>query len=380
MHALGSKRSVTPKLDAYAARSALFRYAFAQGPSTRLSFPALFTSRWDSQIKKRAAPGSRPSAIDDSEQMLAEVLSAEGYDTQAVVPDAYFRRSRWPSLTAGFKQVIDTAAKLAVTHNSAAVTDAALSVINHDRKKPLFLWVHYYDAHSPHVQPADIQPFGTDRSDIYDAELKLVDREVGRLLATIEARHSDNAVVFLTGDHGIAFDEGRHGRFNYGYDLSTNVLHVPLIVAGPQVRTQVLDSIVSTMDIAPTITNLLRIKRPKSFEGASLLPELFSGHVTRPARLVHEFFLEERLWEQREPLEQISLRTDQYNLVHDRVRGVYALYDWRADYLESTNLADVPEKQRELQALKQQLALMTYRVYPRARASAAQAVAKVPGR
>jgi arylsulfatase A-like enzyme len=98
------------------------------------------------------------------------------------------------------------------------------------------------------------------------------------------------------------------------------------------------------------------------------------------ARLLHEFFLQERLWEQREPLEQVSLRTDQYNLVHDRTRGVFALYDFRADYLEQKNLADAPDKRRELQALKQQLALMTYRVYGRARASSAQATAKVPER
>ena len=61
MHALGSERVVTPMLDAFAARSALFRYAFAQGPSTRLSFPSLFTSRWDTQIKKRRHPAvARP--------------------------------------------------------------------------------------------------------------------------------------------------------------------------------------------------------------------------------------------------------------------------------------------------------------------------------
>ena len=61
MQALGYGRKVTPNLDAFAQRSALFRYTFSQGPSTRLSFPAMFTSRWDSEIKKRIdGGGSRP--------------------------------------------------------------------------------------------------------------------------------------------------------------------------------------------------------------------------------------------------------------------------------------------------------------------------------
>ena len=236
----------------------------------------MFTSRWDTQIAQRLI-GSHPYPIEDSEQLLAELLQQSGYDTVAVLSDVYFRKNRWGSLLQGFKQVIDSPIKHSGPHNSVEVTDAALAALSKPRKKPLFLWVHYYDAHSPHVQPVEVPPFGTRRGDIYDAELKLVDREVGRLLATIDTRLADGALVFLTGDHGIAFDEGRHGRFNYGYDLSTCVLHVPLIVTGPMVRRQVLDSIVSTMDIAPTIVNLTRSKRGVRFEGASLVPELFRG-------------------------------------------------------------------------------------------------------
>ena len=41
--------------------------------------------------------------------------------------------------------------------------------------------------------------------------------------------------MIVTGDHGIAFDAPRHAKFNYGYDLSSAVLHVPLIVHGPRI-------------------------------------------------------------------------------------------------------------------------------------------------
>jgi arylsulfatase A-like enzyme len=364
MKALGYTRTVTPNLDAFAQRSALFRYTFSQGPSTRLSFPALFTSRWDSQIKKKIeGGGSRPYTIDDSEQTIAEVLSNEGYDTLAVVPDQYFRKSRWSSLTQGFRSVIDSPSRVTAMHNSKDVTDSALGTWQQPRKKPLFLWVHYYDAHSPHQQPKDVERFGNARGDVYDAELRLVDREVGRLLAGLEKTPGEQPLILITGDHGIAFDPPRHTTFNYGYDLTTAVLHVPLIVHGPMIKPQARDAIVSTMDVAPTLTNLLRVRRKLPFEGASLVPELLEGKATRPERLVHEFFLPERIWENSEPLEAISLRSDRFNLISDRKNGGYELYDWRADYYENHNLADSPEYAQTLLGMKRQLALYTFRLY-----------------
>ena len=75
MHALGNKRVVTPAIDAFAKRSALFRYAFAEGPSTRLSFPALFTSRWDSQIREDA--GHRQPAVRDRRRRNAAGRGAQ---------------------------------------------------------------------------------------------------------------------------------------------------------------------------------------------------------------------------------------------------------------------------------------------------------------
>ena len=370
MRALGSERTVTPVLDAFARRSVLFRHGFSQGPSTRLSFPSIFTSRFDTQIQQQLV-GSHPYPIADTELMLAEVLDGEGYETVGVISDAYFRKSRWGTLTAGFKQLSDGPVRLFPRHNSAAVTDAALSTLRKKRKRPLFLWAHYYDAHPPFRRPDGIEPFGETRADIYDAELRLVDREVGRLLDAIAAQYRGKALIFLTADHGIAFDAPRHARFNYGYDLSTAVLHVPLIVHGPGIGPAVMDGLVSTMDIAPTIANLLRVRRKLPFEGASLAPELLEGRRARPERLLHQFYLEERLWEDAEPLEQISLRTERYNLIHNRKTGTFELYDWRKDYFEQRDLADAPGHRASLLALKQQLALRTYLVYGRERSRAA---------
>ncbi|HET8932594.1 MAG TPA: sulfatase-like hydrolase/transferase, partial [Polyangiales bacterium] len=107
MHALGYPRELTPKIDALAAKSVFFRQCYAQGPSTRLSFPAIFTSRWDTQIEQELT-GHHPFPISKHEKLLAEVLQTAGYDTAAVLSDGYFSPRFWRGITRGFRQIIET--------------------------------------------------------------------------------------------------------------------------------------------------------------------------------------------------------------------------------------------------------------------------------
>jgi arylsulfatase A-like enzyme len=315
-----------------------------------------------------------PFPIEASELTLAEMMKEAGYETTAVVSDSYFTRGRWGSLLQGFGNVVETPVRTldATKHNSKAVTDEALKRLTPKSGKPLFLWTHYFDAHPPHVQPTDITAYGKTQADRYDAELQLVDREIGRLLKEVDRQLGKDVIVIVTGDHGIGFDAPRHRRLTYGYDLTTVVLHVPLIVRGPGVKSQVMPGLVSTMDVAPTIANLVRVRKRLPFEGASLVPELFTSVTQRSARLHHQFYLHERLWSNEDPLATVSVRTDHYNLILDRKTGVHELYDYQADYLEAHNLADDPAYAEILTTLKQQLALFTYELHAPHRTAAAQ--------
>jgi arylsulfatase A-like enzyme len=361
MQRLGGKRGITPNLDKLAERSAFFSSCFSQGPSTRLSFPSMFTSRWDSQIKQQLV-GKHPFPIDASEIMLADTLAFAGYDTTAVLGDAYFSERRWRGITRGFSKVVSSAIQSPdrPPHNGKLVTDAVIAELHAAHKQPLFLWAHYYDAHSPHVQPADIPVFGKERSDIYDAELMLVDREVGRALDAIDEAYKGEALIIVTADHGIAFDPPRHEKFNYGYDLSSAVLHVPLIFSAPFIGKREIASVVSTMDIMPTLLNLLHIPSLALIEGTSLVPELLRGEHSRPPELMHQMFLEERLWKHEEPLERVSLRTDRFDLMLDRKTGFYELYEYHRDPFEAHDLGLDPAYETSLRDLKRQLALLVY--------------------
>jgi arylsulfatase A-like enzyme len=358
---LGGARGVTPNLDRLVDRSVFFSNCFSQGPSTRLSFPSMFTSRWDSQIHQQLV-GKHPFPIDASETMLADVLAGSGYETIAVLGDSYFTEKRWRGITRGFSKVVNSAISGPdrPPHNGARVTDAVINELRARHSRPTFLWAHYYDAHSPHVQPEDMPVFGKARSDVYDAELMLVDRDVGKVIDAIDEIYKGEALVIVTADHGIAFDPPKHEKFNYGYDLSSAVLHVPLVFHASFIPKREVGSVVSTMDIMPTLLNLLRVATLAPLEGTSLVPELLRGEHSRPPELMHQMFLEERLWKSEEPLERVALRTDRFNLLQDRKTGFFELYDYRRDALETRDLTLDPAFATTLRDLKRQLALLVY--------------------
>jgi arylsulfatase A-like enzyme len=336
LSALGSPVALMPNVDKLAASSMLFTHAFSQGPSTRLSFPSMFTSRWDSQLVFSFAPRI-PYSVGPKEKQVQDLIDDAGYDTVAVIPNVYFDKGRWPSMTRGFQQV-DSSPLAAGKHNAPQVTDAALRVLSEQRERPLYMWVHYYDAHPPYNPvPGGVYP---ERNDLtyYEAELRYIDRELGRLLDAI-AQRPDPTYIIFTADHSTVFHPNPESRkFHYGYDLYTATLHVPLIVHGPGIVPGRDDDPVSTMDIAPTILDLLRITEPPQFNGTSLVPELLLGQRDPKRYLFHEYYLPEFILRGKDPLQIVSVRDARWDLILDRDRGIYELYDWPADYYEQHDL------------------------------------------
>jgi arylsulfatase A-like enzyme len=354
LQALGSPVSVMPRLDELAASSKLFSHCFSEGPSTRLSFPSLFTSRWDSQLVYNHAP-RLPYGLDAREKQLQDLADDSGYDTVAIIPDPYFSKATWPSVTRGFQQV-DSSALWAGKHDAVQVTDAALRALSEQRERPLYLWVHYYDAHPPYGTLPGVTY--SDRSDetLYDAELRHVDHQLDRLIDAIAAR-PDPTYLFVTADHSTVFHPDPQTRhFHYGYDLYTATLHVPLVVHGPRVPPGRVDEIVSTMDVAPTVLELMRARTMPNANGTSLLPELLS-EVRDPKRvLFHEYYLPELVLRGRDPLQIVSVRDARYDLVLNRERGNFELYDWKADYFEQHDLYEGMAKTADAARLRSLLA------------------------
>jgi choline-sulfatase len=328
----GSPVSLMPNVDRFAAGAVQFSNCYSQGPSTRLSFPSMFTSRFDSQLVFNYAPRI-PYSIGDKERQVQDAFDDAGYQTVAILPNGYFDRPRWPSVTRGF-QIVDTSALAAGHHNAAQVTDAALRVLSQTSDRPLYMWIHYYDAHPPYQPlPGVTYEDRTDKS-LYEAELRHIDTELARLFEALSGRPEPLYVIF-TADHSTVFHpipESRH--YHYAYDLYTATLHVPLLVRGPGLKPHVVDDQVSTMDIVPTITDLLRVPDKQAVEGTSLIPELLGTQYDPNRVTFHEFFLPEFAYRGKDPLDTVAARNAKYNLILNRGRGTYELYTWPTDYYE----------------------------------------------
>lgn len=65
---------------------------------------------------------------------------------------------------------------------------------------------------------------------------------------------NNNAILFIFSDHGEEWNDNSHGHHD---SLSDNVLRVPLIVYGKQIRSRIEEALVRTIDLAPTVINLL---------------------------------------------------------------------------------------------------------------------------
>jgi arylsulfatase A-like enzyme len=363
---LGGKNDPMPFVNKLAKQSVIFENAFSQGPSTRLGLPAMHTSRWDTEIK-RGLKGKHPYPLHGSNYTMAELFRDNGYETRAVVPIKYFRKSRWKGLHQGFRSFDSSPSKFfnrkKRPHNAHKVTDAAIKGLSDLGDDPLFMWVHFHDAHSPHRKPKGVKTRSKKKVDIYEAELTYIDRQIKRLYDVVNKKFEGRAWIVITGDHGVGFDKVRHSKKGYGYDLNTVTLHVPILFHAPFLRPHKVKGLATTMDILPTLSNLLRFKTKRVFRGVSLVPELLGRDVQRPQLLFHTFFTQENRWKKKDPLRMIGVRTPTYNLVVDRVEGRVHLWNWSADYLEEDDLLHSrrPEDQAALRRLKDLGAAFLYR-------------------
>jgi arylsulfatase A-like enzyme len=358
-----------PNLEKLASKSVVFDAAFSAGSATRDAFPSMFTSRWDSQIR-RVPGGKSPHGIDKKEVMLAEVLRDKKYKTLAVLPNVYFFPKVWKGITAGFQERVElpnTSRFKGGIHNADEVADRAIEALEkYDPSERLFAWVHFFDAHAPYklITLPGIGPFTDGPEGRYHSEIQFIDRHVGRVIEAIEARGYSEPLIIVTSDHGTSFDKDKHVR-PYGQDLYSDIVRVPLFIWGRAFSPRRDQSLVSTMDLAPTLLNLIGTGRKLTYEGVSLVPQLV-GKKPVPRVLHHQLWAQERIVHKKgDPLQWASVRDDRYHFVHSRDHDRTELFDWRKDPYEKTDLLRNPKHAKAEQHLRTTLSRLLSEIYPK---------------
>jgi arylsulfatase A-like enzyme len=313
--------------------------------------------------------------LEEEYTTLAEVLRDEGYQAAAIVSAyplkrrfgfgqgfAYFDEEfpaasasipspRWEgeSLDEAYDRRADETTRRAILWLEEAQSDP----------RPFFLWVHYFDPHSPYDPPepyrSQFLPAGPDigweheKTAAYDGEVRFTDHELGRLMEALDQQGlSMDTLVVLTGDHGEGLSD--HGVMEHGRVVYEEAVRVPLILRWPgQVPADVVwPGHVALVDVLPTVLDLFGIPRDGiRTQGRSLAP-IMGGRTAVDAE--REIYVQSE-YNPSQP-NQSGVRRGQWKyVVLDRRRGPDSveLFDLEGDPLELVSVAgDHPDVEHEL--------------------------------
>lgn len=319
-------------VDGYLDDALSFDRAYATGPGTTPSFPGMLTGTMPlsygglgplSADRPRLATNLRDAGLATSAFQCNPFLSTHfDYDTGFETFEDYqhplmgvatrlFPRGielNTPALAAvddvlhltdAIKWVYRLVAGKPRPYVSAdVVTDDAVDWLA-QADEPFFCWTHYMDVHHPcfppaeyrdergvaHVDQADVAdwysalvsaPEELTREDIdalerlYEAAIAFTGDQIQRLFTRLATDgRLDETLVVVTSDHGELFgDHDQYGKPERMYD---ELLHVPLWVdGGPDSLADTTDTLVSLLDLPPTIHDALGVPVPDAYEGRRL--------------------------------------------------------------------------------------------------------------
>ena len=164
----------------------------------------------------------------------------------------------------------------------------------------------------------------------YFALITHLDAQIGRVLDALEASgQAANTWVFFTADHGLAV--GHHGLFGK-QNMYDHSLRVPLLIAGPGVRPNVVEAPVYLQDVMATSLDLAGVEKPAHVEFQSLLPLVRGEAQQGTADPVYGAYLEL----------QRAVVADGMKLIAYPKAKVLRLYDLQKDPEERHDLAGDP--------------------------------------
>jgi len=337
--AYGVHPELTPRIDALAASGTRFTRAYAASNFTLAGLTAVLTGRFGSTT---GVTGWDKGLVADV-PTLPEVLGHYGYSTAAFTIDAPSGFRPDYGLNRGFLRMEiappprDTpdgrAAGGPIGGGGASARPVASWLAAQPKDTPVFAMFHSRTAHFPFV--LDPPAAGTDPTGVlqglweaglptggaarampgaaggtaqrgvlsaaepdplqglmdragaagdaawrgaYADAVRRMDIDVGVVLDAIAARGRPT-VVMLVADHGESLND--HGELLHGDAYWDSVVRVPLLVSVPGVAPgAVEDALVSHVDLAPTLLELVGAVPPAGIDGTSLVPLLTDRAAT----------------------------------------------------------------------------------------------------
>jgi arylsulfatase A-like enzyme len=168
----------------------------------------------------------------------------------------------------------------------------------------------------------------------YYGQITHDDGQIGRILQALDRKGlTDDTLVIFLADHGISL--GAHGILGK-QTMYEEGIRLPLIVRYPRLQRggAVNLSLVSLIDVFPTICQAAGVTIPSSVEGRSLLG-LYGGQESWDRERIFASFVSPTAHR----LNVRCIRTERYKLVHHLTTDEIELYDLEKDPYERDNLA-----------------------------------------
>jgi arylsulfatase A-like enzyme len=423
---MGYPRDTSPFLDSIASQSVLFKNSFSSAPMTGPSHASIFTSLYPIQHGIK----DNKTVLNPKLTTMAQYFKKSGYATAGFVSAGYFTMTQLnrgfdyfdvkkvdkgnPSEEFDALSVPNLLDCPDANSNKTAVggfgkrsgeetINKSIDWLNSNfNNQNLFLWVHLYDPHEPYRKVAEYKPSAKDKitnqkemlnywtnqqglqpgsfdylkkdgksvttiMNKYDGEVQYMDEQLKRLFDFAEEKGiNDGALWIITNDHGQGL--GSHGYISHHKQVYNEQLSAPIIFYDPNKKEgKVVDDVMETVDILPTLAELIDFKIDDSLpqdRGKSLLnyfnsneeksdSEAFSMRFPGPKgtlpkcpgsdqviKLPNSKDLDRSPYE---PPKQFTLQNKDYKFIYNTAETLQTkneLYDLRVDPKERNNLVD----------------------------------------
>lgn len=362
----GYRRNTSPHIDRLARESVRFNQAISPHIPTQPAHTTFFSGQDVFSHQIVAQGGTREP--DPSIRLIPDLLREQGYFTAAVdnigrwIEPAFERYEKYPRWNHD---------GTLPWRNGEEVSARAIDVLNEakGRKQPFFLFLHYWDAHTPYLPPApfDRMFYGGDEKDSahhsmdpvwqspwfanyfrewldgvrdvefvkaqYDAGISYSDLCLAKVFNRLaELGFAEDTLVLLHGDHGEELDD--HGCWFDHHGLYDTNVRVPVILRFPDRRHagRCVAPMVSLLDLAPTVLNAAGFTDlSTNLPGRSLDPTLDESQSA--------IYLTECTW-----MRKRGWRTPEWKLIEALEPDIYGfptleLYHLASDPEEQTNVA-----------------------------------------
>lgn len=382
----GYKRNTAPNIDRVAKESVIFTQAIAQGASTIPSIPSIVYSRYF-RTNNIAPTLDSIKDVKIPFSAIFEILQSKGYFTVIACAHSAVQQLLY---TKFYQKGLDKIFEFDdIKPHARQVTNRVIRWLKEYCKKllrrPFFLWIHYMDTHTPYILPLYykakfcwdelMQPsypikvltrppwiggiplpyIEYNITDFryyiaqYDGAINFVDDYIGFIIEYLKENNLwNNTLVIISADHGEAL--GEHNFYLvHSLHLYDEFIKVPLIMKLPKnlvkskkIKQQIQQQ-VELIDIAPTILDIVGIRKYNFMQGESLLPLILGdGTYNKKYAFSNTGVLR-------------CVRTLKWKLIFDESNYSYEMYDLENDPKETTNLAGISEYEAEFNILRNEL-------------------------